>query len=59
MLKEFGYIYDVNLFKPEQVSKKVRGKIIKNKDRLRKIFHTDVKIYNKVKNYSKQMYRTS
>ena len=55
MLNHFGYTYDVNLFEPQKVSKKIRGKIIKNKDRIRKLFHDDVKIYNKVRNYSKQM----
>ena len=51
MLKCFGYEYDVTSFKPVNVSNKVRGKISQqNKDRIKKLFNNDVKIYNMVIN---------
>lgn len=50
LLKYFGYTYDVNSFAPVNVSKKTRGKIKKaNKDRIKKLFNDDIKIYNMVK----------
>ena len=49
MLKYFGYEYDVNSFKPVNVSNKIRGKINQqNKDRIKELFNDDVKIYNMV-----------
>lgn len=51
MLEYFAYTYDVNLFNPVNVSKKIRGKINQqNKDRLQNIFNDDVNIYNMVIN---------
>ena len=56
MLEYFGYTYDVNLFKPVNVSNKIRGKINKqNKNRLQNIFNDDVKIYNMVINSAFKM----
>jgi hypothetical protein len=53
LLEYFGYTYDVNFFKPVNVSNKIRGKINQhNKDRLQNIFNDDVKIYNMVINSS-------
>lgn len=49
MLEYFGYKYDVNLFKPVNVSNKTRGTISqKNRDRIGKLFNDDVELYNKV-----------
>jgi len=51
LLEKFGYTYDVNLFKPINVSNKIRGKINQeNKDRLTKLFADDFELYNKVIN---------
>ena len=51
LLKYFGYDYDVNFFKPVNISNKIRGKINKqNKDRIKNLFNDDVKIYNMVIN---------
>lgn len=51
LLEHFGYTYDINFFKPINVSNKLRGKINQNnKDRLQNIFYDDVKIYNMVIN---------
>lgn len=51
MLEYFGYEYDVNYFKPSNVSNKIRGKINQqNKDRLKKLFKDDVEIYDMVIN---------
>ena len=51
LLKYFEYTYDINFFKPINVSNKLRGKINQNnKDRLQNIFYDDVKIYNMVIN---------
>jgi hypothetical protein len=51
LLEYFGYTYDINFFKPINVSNKLRGKLNQNnKDRLQNIFHDDVNIYNMVIN---------
>jgi hypothetical protein len=51
LLEYFGYKYDVNLFKPVNVSKKIRGKINQeNKDRITNLFANDFELYNKVIN---------
>ncbi len=51
LLEYFGYTYDINFFKPVNVSNKLRGKINQdNNDRLQNIFYDDVKIYNMVTN---------
>lgn len=50
LLKYFGYTYDINSFAPVNVSKKIRGNIERtNKDRIKKLFNDDIKIYNMVK----------
>jgi len=50
LLKYFGYTYDINSFAPVNVSKKTRDKIEKpNKERIKKLFNDDIKIYNMVK----------
>jgi hypothetical protein len=53
LLEYFGYTYDVNLFKPINVSNKKRGKINQeNKDRIKNLFADDFELYNKVINSS-------
>ena len=49
MLKYFGYTYDKSLFKPNNISNKIRGKLNqKNKDRINLLFKDDNLLYNKV-----------
>jgi len=49
MLKYFGYTYDKSLFKPNNISNKIRGKLNqKNKDRINLLFKDDILLYNKV-----------
>jgi hypothetical protein len=49
MLECFGYTYDINSFKPINVSDKLRGRINEeNRNRIKKIFNDDVELYNKV-----------
>ena len=49
MLECFGYTYDINSFKPINVSAKLRGRINEeNRNRIKKIFNDDVELYNKV-----------
>jgi hypothetical protein len=51
MLKYFGYEYDVNSFKSVNISNKIRGNInLQNKDRIKKLFNVDIKIYDMVIN---------
>jgi hypothetical protein len=51
MLEYFGYTYDINLFKPNNVSNKVRGDLNQqNKNRLNRLFKNDVMLYNIVIN---------
>lgn len=51
MLGYFGYTYDANLFKPLNVSKKIRGTLNdENINRLKTLFSDDVLLYNKVTN---------
>ena len=51
MLGYFGYTYDANLFKPLNVSKKIRGTLNdENINRLKTLFSDDVLLYNKVIN---------
>ena len=51
LLEYFGYTYDVNFFKPVNVSNKLKGKINQhNKNRLQNIFNDDIIIYNMVIN---------
>lgn len=51
MLEYFGYTYNVNEFKPLNVSKKLRGKLNqKNRDRIERLFKNDMIIYIKVLN---------
>jgi hypothetical protein len=51
MLKYFGYEYNVNSFVPNNISKKLRGKINQqNKKRIKKLFNDDINIYNMVIN---------
>jgi hypothetical protein len=53
MLEFFGYTYDVKLFKPVNVSNKIRGILNQqNKDRIKKLFNHDVEIYNMIINSS-------
>jgi len=49
MLKYFGYVYDEQLFKPVNVSQKIRGKLNEeNINRLKLLYHDDIILYNKV-----------
>jgi hypothetical protein len=49
LLEYFGYKYDINEFKKVNVSNKLRGRINQeNRERIRKIFHEDIELYNKV-----------
>lgn len=49
MLKYFGYTYDKSLFKPNNISNKIRGKLNQeNKDRINILFKDDNLLYNKV-----------
>lgn len=49
LLEKFGYTYDTELFKEQNVSKKLRGKLSqKNRNRIKKLFREDVKLYEKV-----------
>ena len=51
LLEYFGYTYDIDLFKPLNVSNKIRGTINQyNRDRIKKLFNDDVELYNKVIN---------
>jgi hypothetical protein len=51
MLEYFGYTYDINLFKPDNVSNKTRGELDQqNKNRLNRLFKDDVILYNMVIN---------
>lgn len=51
MLEYFGYTYDINLFKPTNVSNKIRGKINQqNKDRIKHLFNDDMLLYDMVVN---------
>lgn len=51
LLEYFGYTYDINSFKPVNVSSKTRGKINQeNKDRIQNLFSDDFKLYNNVIN---------
>ena len=51
MLGYFGYTYDANLFKPLNVSKKIRGTLNdENINRLKTLFSDDVILYDKVIN---------
>ncbi len=49
MLKYFGYTYDINLFKPLNISKKQRGILNEeNKNKIKKAFYDDVLLYEKI-----------
>ena len=48
LLDKFGYKYDIKLFEPINVSKKIRGKINQHKDRIKLLFLDDFKLYDKV-----------
>ena len=51
MLEYFGYTYDINLFKPDNVSNKIRGELNQqNKNRLKRLFKDDIVLYNMVIN---------
>lgn len=51
LLEYFGYTYDINLFKPNNVSNKLRGELNqRNKDRIKRLFNNDVVLYNMVIN---------
>jgi hypothetical protein len=51
LLEYFGYTYDMNFFKPMNVSNKLRGKINQeNKDRIKNLFADDFELYDKVIN---------
>lgn len=51
LLEYFGYKYDINEFKQVNVSNKLRGRINhENRERIGKIFHEDIDLYNKVIN---------
>jgi hypothetical protein len=53
MLKYFGYTYDINFFKPINVSEKIRGKLNQqNKNRIGLLFNDDILLYNMVINSS-------
>ncbi len=53
MLEYFGYTYDINTFKPVNVSNKIRGTINEqNKDRIKKLFNDDIELYNLYKTSS-------
>ena len=51
MLKYFGYTYDEELFKPVNVSNKIRGKLNEeNINRIKYLYNDDVILYDKVIN---------
>jgi hypothetical protein len=51
LLAYFGYTYDTNLFKPKNVSQKIRGKLNQtNIDRLTRLYNDDIVLYNKIIN---------
>ncbi len=51
MLEYFGYTYDINLFKPDNVSNKIRGVLNQqNRNRLIVLFKDDAVLYNIVIN---------
>jgi hypothetical protein len=51
MLEYFGYTYDINLFKPNNVSNKIRGDLNQpNRNRLKRLFKGDIALYNMVIN---------
>jgi len=53
MLGYFDYTYDINLFKPVNVSTKTRGHLDQhNKDRIAHLFNDDMVLYNMVTNSS-------
>ena len=53
LLGYFGYIYDINLFTPKNVSTKTRGHLDqRNKDRIALLFSDDMLLYNMVTNSS-------
>ena len=51
LLRHFGYTYDINLFEKANVSPKLRGKFNSQIiTRLKKLYHDDILLYNKVIN---------
>ena len=51
LLGYFEYTYDINLFKPKNVSTKTRGELNQqNKDRIKLLFNDDMLLYNMVIN---------
>jgi hypothetical protein len=53
LLGYFGYIYDINLFTPQNVSTKTRGRLDqRNKDRIARLFNDDMLLYSMVTNSS-------
>jgi hypothetical protein len=51
MLEYFGYTYDLNLFQPLNISRKIRGKLNHESiQRLQLLYKDDIILYNKVLN---------